>query len=1165
MQFEWLAKILDFWSCQKLSSYIAEKVVNRLVIIDKKNTDKMADRSTRSLLTSIYNSVQTDIENLAVKFRNKTDDLIETMLDISIDALCVNNLKNRAYMERLMRINAVNADYTLNNLGSDAMHYGDSSVITANVLHPSYAYETDYIRNFVEIQYDNTTEEVDKNPSYDMYKGGELYKRTTNLFPDDLNALSGTYSNQRWQTNNRNSILFKTKKLFSQGKINTLLSRFATGADGGSNGVTDGRDVGSQFGMSHGNNLLLKSAENGEGEYNINGYNNPYCRVWTHHYQYDRLNKLIRPFVEGSDDDDRSNPNTRNRAVKKSEFHAWSNFKISESGEQILDRMSGSGNSKPAWGWKNNTDAWDKSVLGDNGFVNITPKYDKKGSNSIHTRQCMFSIENLAWKGYDPYSFEKALSWEQRGPMGGRIMWFPPYGLKFNETTQVNWTNHTFIGRGEDVYTYTNTIRSGTLNFMMIVDHPSIIDYVSWRDGIENKDSLPTRVSDTDLLRFFAGCDYGTVSDAALPTPLVDEYTGPEYERTYIDPKIPEPIIEEEIPEEIDEFVFYVFYPNNYSGTYDHMGSTVEAIAYLLNGVNAQKKVGDNYMQDIPLQFDTISESFEGNPDYGIGYEVGRGLVSNLETKQDIGPIIGTSMTWSQAISKGIKTYPVDKSQNPRRWWYRIDGEYEVPTTGDKNRNTYDQRLRYSENYRDSRNDNSLNSSADKVKEQFKEEENNENLYSLLEVASALAHGTTRNFFVTRGANKERVEKLENIIKEYDVVSIDGVGYSNSHGNNTKAVNDDRNSILAIERIKTVVDWFNDQYKKKKGITDSLSGSTEVVNVSSEPRIAVRTQNVSDVEAKKYRSARMSVKLKKTQTKKLADSQQTTVNADGEIVNQGTQKYIGFYSKKTSSGQTYFEDEKSGNKWIEVTDENDPHYGQLVMAEMNENGVLVPKITMTKDVTSVMSQGSGEVKRNRFRYDQEYFFFRMIEQTNPIIWDKLMDKIRYFDPAFHSQTPEGFNMRLTFLQQCTRQGNTIGASDTENSTASNLAFGRPPFCVLRIGDFYNQLIVIDSITVDYDHTFDLNIEGIGVQPMLANVSIGFKFIGGGDLNGPIRRLQNAMTFNYYSNSRLYDNRADRIVYNEKGEVDYNSSEFFVSSMDKKEKNTSDKTITYDQL
>ena len=33
------------------------------------------------------------------------------------------------------------------------------------------------------------------------------------------------------------------------------------------------------------------------------------------------------------------------------------------------------------------------------------------------------------------------------------------------------------------------------------------------------------------------------------------------------------------------------------------------------------------------------------------------------------------------------------------------------------------------------------------------------------------------------------------------------------------------------------------------------------------------------------------------------------------------------------------------------------------------------------------------------------------------------------------------------------------------------------------------------------------------------------------MGGPIRRLQNAMTFNYYANARLYDNRADRVTYN----------------------------------
>ena len=144
-----------------------------------------------------------------------------------------------------------------------------------------------------------------------------------------------------------------------------------------------------------------------------------------------------------------------------------------------------------------------------------------------------------------------------------------------------------------------------------------------------------------------------------------------------------------------------------------------------------------------------------------------------------------------------------------------------------------------------------------------------------------------------------------------------------------------------------------------------------------------------------------------------------------------------------------------------------------------------------------------------------------------------MDKLQYFDPAFHSMTPEGFNGRLTFLQQCMRQGNTVSASDGKFSkNANNLAFGRAPYCVLRLGDFYNQMIVIDSLDIDYDPlVWDLNVEGAGVQPLIANVRIGFKFVGGSDMTGPVRRLQNAMSFNYYANARLYDNRADRIERN----------------------------------
>ena len=62
----------------------------------------------------------------------------------------------------------------------------------------------------------------------------------------------------------------------------------------------------------------------------------------------------------------------------------------------------------------------------------------------------------------------------------------------------------------------------------------------------------------------------------------------------------------------------------------------------------------------------------------------------------------------------------------------------------------------------------------------------------------------------------------------------------------------------------------------------------------------------------------------------------------------------------------------------------------------------------------------------------------------------------------------------------------------------------------------------------------MNSEGIGMQPLLAQVNISFKFIGGGDLAGHVRRLQNAMSFNYYANTRLYDNRADRVTYESDG-------------------------------
>ena len=154
-------------------------------------------------------------------------------------------------------------------------------------------------------------------------------------------------------------------------------------------------------------------------------------------------------------------------------------------------------------------------------------------------------------------------------------------------------------------------------------------------------------------------------------------------------------------------------------------------------------------------------------------------------------------------------------------------------------------------------------------------------------------------------------------------------------------------------------------------------------------------------------------------------------------------------------------------------------------------------------------------------FNKECDMFEELKTNSPFLYDKLIEKLKFFHPAFHSTTPEGFNSRLTFLNQCTKAGDSINTS-----VVTNTAFGPPPVCILRIGDFYHTKIIINSVNISYEPlVWDMNYEGIGVQPMMANVDIQFNYIGGSSLGGPINELQNALTFNYFANTNLYENRA----------------------------------------
>lgn len=1091
-------------------------------------------------LNSSIDTIDKTFDNEAVNGRNKADDLYVLLAGMDIKSSSDFMNKNRKFMERLMRLNKQEKDITLDALGVDVT--GKSHIVkNENVRDYEYVKGNNYYEDYVkplkknqEIGDETTTLQLESSTHYN-YSGlhNDLYVVNQNLYPDDENK--GTFAN-KWIVENRNSLLYKTKKLFNAKKINTIISRFHTNPYAPTSPRDNAR---SKYGLSHGRNLLSKEAEYGYSSNYANGYDNPYCRVWTHHHQYDRYYKTIRPF--SSVDNQGNYVDT----LSVQDFHQWSQF---------ADSKDTNVETRGKWGWKKDSNnGWQYSVLQDNGKVNITPKYIKGEASNIHTKQCMFSIENLAWRGYDPYSFEQALSWEQRGPLGGRIMWFPPYGIQFNETTTTDWTSNTFLGRGEDVYTYANTRRTGTLSFMMVVDHPSIIDYVTWAN--DNKD-----VTDTDILRFLAGCGEGDGNgfrDLAKPTPLTDEYT-----------QVHDEIKVEEVKEIItnneenatnpedekpldDVLCFYVFYPNNYSGTYDDPdgdghkidgNSLVEPIPYLIAGIGAQKENGD-YSGDLALR----KENNYANT--GNGYEMGKGP---LGTKG--GYISGTSLYPNTKQTNGKRRYWTELgtknhsrsakystgTKNCKKWYYRIDGRYAFPKdTIEEKIHYYNQTLLSNStnlSYADEK-DYGLNCNIEelykafsgkiqKVDKKYSLSNNTESqVFTLAEVAYVLYDKGKSdvlkgkcNINITDNDN-DRITELQKILSPERIKQIESVtaeGYASSHGYV------EINEKLAQNRAKTASNWFI--------TTAGISVSPKVTSTAIDNNSG---ENEDTLNAKKWRSAKVTVKFKSVAkstpptstyetilTSTPSDGASSETEQNNAKKNQGGKSYLGY---KPTGEQGMYKGKMcdiyvgQGKKWYKYTDSNPANFISVEYAKEEEQ-------------TPKARYGGNNTDENRLRYDQEYHFFKVLEKTDPVVYGSLMDKLKYFDPAFHSMTPEGFNGRLTFLQQCMRQGNTVSASDGKFAkSANNLAFGRAPYCVLRLGDFYNQLIVINNLSISYDPlVWDLNVEGIGVQPLIANIQLSFSFIGGGDMTGPVRRLQNAMSFNYYANTRLYDNRADRI-------------------------------------
>jgi hypothetical protein len=205
-----------------------------------------------------------------------------------------------------------------------------------------------------------------------------------------------------------------------------------------------------------------------------------------------------------------------------------------------------------------------------------------------------------------------------------------------------------------------------------------------------------------------------------------------------------------------------------------------------------------------------------------------------------------------------------------------------------------------------------------------------------------------------------------------------------------------------------------------------------------------------------------------------------------------------------------------------------PSSNPVVVADIPQTNTQPIKPLPSKTIQQKIKEGiSKKVVRTLF---SECDYFEVIKKENPMVFDSIKEKIKYFNPTFHSTTPEGLNARLTFLNQCVRPGQSIPVIGTDGRSktndALNTSFGTPPVLVLRIGDFYHTKIIPTNLGISYDPLiYDMNPEGIGVQPMIAKITLGFNFIGGHGLKEPVDQLQNALSFNYYANTEIYDERS----------------------------------------
>jgi hypothetical protein len=715
---------------------------------------------------------------------------------------------------------------------------------------------------------------------------------------------------------------------------------------------------------------------------------------------------------------------------------------------------------------KSNIRKFDSSVLGGKSRVwnlNIAPmsngRRDFAGSSNIengfpfgsgyYAKKYMLSFENLAWKTSNTDGFRVSdLPACERGPNGGRVMWFPPYDLKMSEQNNARWEENTFMGRPEPIYTYQNTSRTGQVSFKVIVDHPSIMNLMS-QDLFKN---MSEEEADNYINAFFAGCKdldlyellktYTTIDtdDATCIWQYLNADKKPDVETIkkyrYISTPVTipgEPIVELPPPNDGK--------PVNYN-----------AKLYFRNDF---PKVGSSDT--------TSSQTYDATyADYiAIKDKQIIGLESDL-TELLIGPLSGKTGESDRKVIIG-SPYPLKNLSGialTNKKNEIISGQTASITSGFTEMETT-----YGE----------LNAKIIELKTKIESGEVNEATFTITTATSEVADDNYNVYLGVRRGNS--------ILKHFL-------------------------NLLMAAPSDNILDkkWITpDGVKKTFGLANRvlipLEFSFKDLGFAKDGKLNVKfTTNGESSDISNPTGGQGNVNCKQ----KITTKKGLKVTAP-----------IAFFCRQATAKLEYTPLPQKQKETV-----SDPI--TTITTIMDEYDDTIPGTAPKKPNINVM-------QRIIMKMLSECYYFKKLEEDSPLAFKSLSEKIKYFHPAFHSMTPEGLNSRLTFLLQCVRPGDTIpvkGLSDSVDIGARNTSFGPPPICVMRIGDFYHSKIIIRDINITFDDgVWDLNPEGIGVQPMIASVSLQVAFIGGQGLDKPVERLQNALSSNFFANTEMYDERS----------------------------------------